>query len=119
MNEENRVVEPAVVANESRPVQWAIVECLGHRTYAGQIEEIDFCGAKLLRVRVPENDRHRAFEVDVAASAIYAVTRVAEATVQGAWNHVPAGYKKSRAPVALPHFGDEEIYDEPEFGEDD
>jgi hypothetical protein len=51
----------------------AIVELLGHRVLIGQAREVEFCGAKLLRldVALPEG---RSWPQFYAASALYAVT---------------------------------------------
>lgn len=44
-------------------MEWAIVEVMGHRRYAGQIEEIAVAGVPMLRVHVPAFVRsHRETE---------------------------------------------------------
>lgn len=37
--------------------EWAIVEVMGHRRYAGQAEEVTVAGAPMLRVNVPTVER--------------------------------------------------------------
>jgi hypothetical protein len=43
----------AVIYQAPKPDEYAAVEIFGHRQHVGQVDEIEFAGTKLLRVRVP------------------------------------------------------------------
>lgn len=82
--------------------RWAIVEVMGHRVYAGRLEEVTLAGVPMLRVHVPAHEerttehdwrerfgrscrvvrdvteRYAAFEVDLGGGALFAVTTVSE-----------------------------------------
>ena len=38
------------------PVEWAIVELMGHRQRAGMIREVEMFGAKMLQIQIPAGD---------------------------------------------------------------
>lgn len=58
--------------------QHAIVEVMGHQTYAGLVTEQTIGGASFIRVDVPEVDGRPAFTKLLGASSIYAITPVSE-----------------------------------------
>lgn len=62
--------------------QWAIVEVMGHKKYAGRVTEQQLAGAALVRVDVPEvkvGERvHPAFTKLVGVGSIYMLTPVTE-----------------------------------------
>lgn len=95
-------------------MSWAIVEVMGHRVYAGRIEEVTVAGVPMLRVHVPEHVERRvetdyrsadgtgeghtlwerdvelrwpAWSVDLGGAALFAVTGCSELTARVA---VPA-----------------------------
>jgi hypothetical protein len=57
---------------------WAIVEVMGHATFAGRVTEQAVGGASFVRVDVPSVDGSPAFTKLFGASAIYSITPVTE-----------------------------------------
>lgn len=58
-------------ATSPPPVRHAIVELMGHRRVGARVDEIEFCGAKMLRLVVLTAP---PFEQIVSPQALYAVT---------------------------------------------
>lgn len=63
---------------------WAIVEIMGHRRLAGMVTEVEVCGAKMLRVDVPDTSPEAApgavyLTQMYAPSAIFCLTPTTEA----------------------------------------
>lgn len=62
--------------------QWAIVEVMGHKKYAGRVTEQQIAGAGLVRVDVPEvkvgEKVHPAYTKLIGPSSIYCITPVTE-----------------------------------------
>lgn len=63
---------------ESQQSFWAIVEIMGHNTFAGLVSEQTLGGAAFVRVDVPETSRSAAFSKLFGAQSIYAVTPCSE-----------------------------------------
>lgn len=57
---------------------WAIVEVMGHASFAGRVTEQAIGGASFVRVDVPSVDKSPAFTKLFGASAIYSITPVTE-----------------------------------------
>jgi hypothetical protein len=64
--------------------QWAIVEIMGHRRFAGLVTEQAIGGASFVRVDVPAVDGLPAFTKLLGAGSIYAITPTTEATAKQA-----------------------------------
>ncbi|MCB9507946.1 MAG: acetyltransferase [Myxococcales bacterium] len=62
---------------------WAIVEVMGHRRFAGLIDEQVIAGAGFIRVDVPAG-QFPAFTKLIGPSSIYAITPVDEAAARAA-----------------------------------
>lgn len=62
--------------------QWAIVEVMGHKKYAGRVTEQQIAGAGLVRVDVPEvkvgEKVHPSYSKLIGPSSIYCITPVTE-----------------------------------------
>lgn len=58
--------------------EWAIVEVMGHNTYAGFVSEQTLGGASFIRVDVPEVNGCPAFTKLLGAASIYAITPVSQ-----------------------------------------
>ena len=62
--------------------QWAIVEVMGHKKYAGRVTEQQIAGAGLVRVDVPEvvlgEKTHPPYSKLIGPSSIYCITPVTE-----------------------------------------
>lgn len=63
---------------------WAIVEALGHNTFAGYVTEASIAGAQMVRIDVPESAAGPAFTTFIGAGSIYRLTPVDEATARKA-----------------------------------
>jgi hypothetical protein len=91
-------------------MSWAIVEVMGHRTYAGEVSEVMVAGVPMLRVTVPASvttagaskygsdtepvgyghtlwfrtneHHHEQLVVDLGAGSIFAITRCSEERVR-------------------------------------
>ena len=57
---------------------WAIVEVMGHSTFAGYVTEQVIGGTTFVRVDVPAVGKEPAFTKLLGAASIYAITPVAE-----------------------------------------
>lgn len=57
---------------------WAIVEIMGHQTFAGRVTEQTIGGASFVRVDVPASDGKPAFTKIFGAGSIYCITPVTE-----------------------------------------
>lgn len=57
---------------------WAIVEVMGHQTYAGRVSEQTIGGTSFVRVDVPQTERGPEFTKLFGSGAIYAMTIVSE-----------------------------------------
>ena len=58
--------------------EWAILEIMGHQTYAGVVSEQVFSGTSFARIDVPEIAGRPAFSKMFGASSIYCITPVTE-----------------------------------------
>lgn len=96
---------------------WAIVEVMGHRRYAGQVEQVTHVGVPMLRIHSPEVQcpyqhrdyngpdgatrvrtitvRYPAFQVDVAGGALFTLTPCPESAAKAAVSssHRPDGFE--------------------------
>ena len=59
--------------------EWAILEIMGHQTYAGRVTEQTVGGASFVRVDVPAVGDLQPFSKLFGASSIYCITPVTEA----------------------------------------
>jgi hypothetical protein len=57
---------------------WAIIELFGHNQIAGKCSEQNIAGTNMLRVDVPETERHPSFTRFLGNGAIYAINPVTE-----------------------------------------
>jgi hypothetical protein len=57
---------------------WAVVEIMGHQTYAGELSEETIGGTSFVRVDIPATSSSAAFSKLFGSAAIYAITPVAE-----------------------------------------
>ncbi len=80
--------------------EWAVVEVMGHQTYAGFASEQVVAGAALLRVDVPEVDGRPAFAKLIGMGSVYAITPVSEEVARRA----AASLRKDPLPVYMPEF---------------
>lgn len=62
--------------------EWAILEIMGHQTYAGRVTEQTVGGASFVRVDVPAVDQLQPFTKLFGASSIYCITPVTEAVAR-------------------------------------
>ncbi len=58
--------------------EWALVEVMGHKHFAGRVTEQVIAGRGFLHVSVPETDGQPAFEKLIGTASIYAITPVDE-----------------------------------------
>ena len=65
-------------------LQWAIVEVMGHKTFAGRIEEVEVCGAGMMRLDVPAVEGAPAFTKLLSPQSIYAINPTDEASARAA-----------------------------------
>lgn len=63
---------------------WAIVEVMGHNTYAGEVSERALAGGSFVRVDVPAADGVPAYTKLLGVSSIYAITPCSEAIAKAA-----------------------------------
>jgi hypothetical protein len=54
--------------------EWAIVEVMGHSSYAGLVTDFSLGGAAFIRVEVPEVDGRAGFSKLLAPGSIFAIT---------------------------------------------
>lgn len=57
---------------------WAIVECMGHSTYAGLVSTITVAGQQMLRIDVPAVNDCQEWTRIVGPGSVYAITPVSE-----------------------------------------
>lgn len=62
--------------------QWAIVEVMGHRTYAGRVFDETIAGKGFLRIDVPETPTTQAWTKLLGVDSIYAITPCSEQTAR-------------------------------------
>lgn len=112
---------------------WAIVEVMGHHTYAGQVSEQTVAGMAFVRVDVPETGLldqvpAPAFSKLVNPNSIYAITPVSESVARlraeslraspvSVWDLPEAVRQKLRAPHALEHVHDD-LEDDDDYVDD-
>lgn len=58
--------------------QWALVEVMGHKQFAGRVTEQVIAGHGFVQVSVPATDGAAGFVKLLGAGSIYAITPVAE-----------------------------------------
>jgi hypothetical protein len=86
---------------------WAILEVMGHRTYAGRVTEQVIAGAALLRIDVPETTAidgglpTPAFTKMVGIGSVYCLTPCAEDVARKAARQLERG--RDPIPVYIPH----------------
>lgn len=99
---------------------WAIVEIMGHQTYAGMVSEETIAGAAFVRIDVPETPERAAYTKFFGAAAIYCITPVNEETARlalKAYAKSPVNEYELRA--ALPSPRQTSFLDDEDDGEDD
>lgn len=100
--------------------QWAIVEVMGHRRFAGMVSEQTIGGSSFVRVDVPEIEGTPAFTKFFGSGSIYCISPVSEAIARGLaakWREapisvydLPAEYRQ--VPVAIAQRDDHELDDD-------
>jgi hypothetical protein len=74
---------PEQSAPQEKPFdQWALLEIMGHRRFAGRVSEQTVGGTSLVRLDVPATNHQAAFTKLWGAAAIYCITPVSEATAR-------------------------------------
>jgi len=63
---------------------WAIVEIMGHSTYAGLVTEQTIGGSSFVRIDVPDTEDQPKFTKLFGTGAIYCITPCGEATAREA-----------------------------------
>lgn len=58
--------------------EWALVELMGHRQFAGRVTEQVIAGRGFVRIEVPAVDGRPAFTKLVGTASVYAITPVEE-----------------------------------------
>lgn len=61
---------------------WAIVEVMGHQSYAGFVTAENIAGAPMLRIDVPPAGKAEGFTKYIAPSALYAISPCSEETAR-------------------------------------
>jgi len=61
---------------------WAVVEVMGHKTYAGMVREEAIGSATFLRIDVPQTSERPAFTKYIGTGSVYAITPTDEATAK-------------------------------------
>lgn len=85
--------------------QFAIVEVMGHQSYAGRVTEETVGGSSFVRVDVPAVGDKQAFSKLFGASSIYCITPVDEETARaaaGSFNKQPLDEWSARRMLNLP-----------------
>lgn len=62
--------------------EWAIVEIMGRKVFAGRVRDSSIGGASMLRIDVPEIENQAAYTKYFGKDAIYAITPTDEATAR-------------------------------------
>jgi hypothetical protein len=93
---------------------WAIVELMGHRQRAGQVSEVEICGAKMLRIDIPaEPEPITEF---YGGAAIYAIRptseEVARDFVRQSYDLLPVRPVEYRPTAAIEHHSVEDLDDD-------
>lgn len=88
-------------AQQAQQDEWAVLELMGHRKYAGRISEVERFGAAMARLEVfAEGDEEPRFTQDYSPQAIYCLTPCTEALARRYSNrHRPepiSGYELER-----------------------
>ena len=87
--------------------EWAIVEVMGHRRFAGLVTEQAIGGASFVRIDIPEARDLPAFTKLFGGSSIYCITPCTEATVivppanQGRCNFLSMERRAIKAPTPV------------------
>lgn len=105
--------------------EYAIVECLGHRTLVGRISEVERFGTKLMAIE-PLFDGKLLPAVMVGGASIYAFTPCTAAVAlrhqpRSEWD-MPSSLRATLQPLALPAPDDDEddwVSDAPDFLKDE
>lgn len=63
--------------------QWALLEIMGHKRFAGRVSEQSIGGSSFIRIDVPEVDGREAYTKIFGASTIYCITPVTERVARG------------------------------------
>lgn len=85
---------------------WAIVEIMGHQTYAGKVSEQVIGGSSFVRVDIPDTKEQPAFTKLFGSGSIYCITPTTEVVAKA------LAERHSRPPVSLydlPHEWQEKI----------
>lgn len=68
--------------NRSEFDEWAIVEIMGRKVFAGRVRDSTIGGAPMLRIDVPEAGDQPAYTKYFGSTSIYAITPTDEATAR-------------------------------------
>lgn len=102
---------------------WAIVEVMGHQSYAGTVREVELCGAKFLQVTVPAGEYNEEFAITLSPASLFRVRETTEEAARKYDSNIPEEYRcelrrtpmRAGAGEHLPHWpsaGNVEIYGE-------
>lgn len=76
------------MAEETKEVNWGIIELMGRKVIAGQMQESSLLGIPLMRVDVPATSAFPAFTQFYGAAAVYGVTLTSEEVARRTAEHV-------------------------------
>lgn len=62
------------MTDQTKFEQWAIVEVMGHSSYAGMVTDFAVGGASFIRVDIPEVDGRASFTKLLSPGSIFAIT---------------------------------------------
>jgi hypothetical protein len=113
------------VEEQAKFEEWAVVEVLGHLTYAGRVTAQNVGGCSFIRIEVPALDTtdrgdRPAFTKLFGQSAIYSITPVEEHVALAAARHLDSRPLSLYIPELEPpmkRFRPLIADDEPEFGD--
>lgn len=91
--------------------EWAIVEVMGHRRFAGRVTEQVIAGAGFIRIDVPEVNERQPFAKLFGPTSIYGITPVDEPTARAAataFAERPFDVWSLQQALPSPHDDDEE-----------
>jgi len=77
-NQQPAAAGTATVTTEVAPVQWAIVDVMGHNRRIGMLDEFTFAGFAFVRVRTPKIDGSIVPHL-IGPSSVYMITPIDEA----------------------------------------
>lgn len=89
--------------------EWAILELMGHRKFAGMVQEAQMCGAPFFRIDIPGEAGTVATQF-YSPAAIYCITPVTEEFARSvAKNYQPEPVSRWELPAPKPEKPCEEV----------